>query len=231
MSNGEWTVLGIFIGVLVGTSVYNTLVLNRLPKTAKWNEVKLANPYKWAFKCSNCGEIQTAGLGSDKSERLILLPALRRENGKGGIFTTVVEYINRIRHMNNELSFKQRQREELLEVLTSITAPQGEAIQKTADDKMSRLISQYVDLGEEIVELYRRKFAAETELLSLTRQLPPQWEEFVLLRYCRNMSIESIAEEMGYSCEWCWKTNRKANEALEILINSKSVQENTEKYS
>ena len=98
---------------------------------------------------------------------------------------TVVEYINRIRHMNNELSFKQRQREELLDVLTSITAPQGEAIQKTADDKMSRLISQYVDLGEEIVELYRRKFAAETELLSLTRQLPPQWEEFVLLRYCR----------------------------------------------
>lgn len=159
------------------------------------------------------------------------MPALRRKNGKGGIFTTVVEYINRIRHMNNELSFKQRQREELLEVLTSITAPQGEAIQKTADDKMSRLISQYVDLGEEIVELYRRKFAAETELLSLTRQLPPQWEEFVLLRYCRNMSIESIAEEMGYSCEWCWKTNRKANEALEILINSKSVQENTEKYS
>ena len=103
--------------------------------------------------------------------------------------------------MNNELSFKQRQREELLDVLTSITAPQGEAIQKAADDKMSRLISQYVDLGEEIVELYRRKFAAETELLSLTRQLPPQWEEFVLLRYCRNMSIESIAEEMGYSCE------------------------------
>ncbi len=142
-----------------------------------------------------------------------------------------MEYINRIRHMNNELSFKQRQREELLDVLTSITAPQGEAIQKTADDKLSRLISQYVDLGEEIVELYRRKFAAETELLSLTRQLPPQWEEFVLLRYCRNMSIESIAEEMGYSCEWCWKTNRKANEALEILINSKSVQENTEKYS
>lgn len=45
MSNGEWTVLGIFIGVLVGTSVYNTLVLNRLQKTAKWNEVKLANPY------------------------------------------------------------------------------------------------------------------------------------------------------------------------------------------
>ena len=39
MSNGEWTVLGIFIGVLVGTSVYNTLVLNRLQKTAKWNEV------------------------------------------------------------------------------------------------------------------------------------------------------------------------------------------------
>lgn len=49
MSNGEWTVLGIFIGVLVGTSVYNTLVLNRLQKTAKWNEVKLANPYKCAF--------------------------------------------------------------------------------------------------------------------------------------------------------------------------------------
>lgn len=41
-----------------------------------------------------------------------------------------MEYINRIRHMNNELSFKQRQREELLDVLTSITAPQGEAIQK-----------------------------------------------------------------------------------------------------
>lgn len=50
MSNGEWTVLGIFIGVLVGMGVYNTLVLNRilrvvsLPKTAhtaaqKWTEV------------------------------------------------------------------------------------------------------------------------------------------------------------------------------------------------
>ena len=36
--------------------------------------------------------------------------------------------------MNNELSFKQRQREELLDVLTSITAPQGEAVQKTADE-------------------------------------------------------------------------------------------------
>lgn len=126
--------------------------------------------------------------------------------------------------MNNELSFKQRQREELLDVLTSITAPQGEAIQKTADDKMSRLISQYVDLGEEIVELYRRKFAAETELLSLTRQLPPQWEEFVLLRHLGRMSFEDIAEEMGYSREWCWKTNKKACAALEELLNAKSVQ-------
>ena len=126
--------------------------------------------------------------------------------------------------MNNELSFKQRQREELLDVLTSITAPQGEAIQKTADDKMSRLISQYVDLGEEIVELYRRKFAAETELLSLTRQLPPQWEEFLLLRHLSRMSIEDIAEEMGYSQEWCWKTNKKACAALEELLNAKSVQ-------
>lgn len=48
MSNGEWTVLGIFIGLLVGMGVYNTLVINRilrvvsLPKTAhtaaqKWD--------------------------------------------------------------------------------------------------------------------------------------------------------------------------------------------------
>lgn len=48
MSNGEWTILGIFIGVLVGMGVYNTLVLNgilrivSLPKTAhtaaqKWD--------------------------------------------------------------------------------------------------------------------------------------------------------------------------------------------------
>ena len=62
MSNGEWTVLGIFIGVLVSTSVYNTLVLNRLPKTAKWIRAETDNPYAWAFRCSNCGEVRFCGV-------------------------------------------------------------------------------------------------------------------------------------------------------------------------
>ena len=68
MSNGEWTVLGIFIGVLVGMGVYNTLVLNRilrivsLPKTAKWIRVETDNPYAWAFRCSNCGDVRFCGV-------------------------------------------------------------------------------------------------------------------------------------------------------------------------
>ena len=32
MSNGEWTILGIFIGVLVGIGVCNTLVLNKISR-------------------------------------------------------------------------------------------------------------------------------------------------------------------------------------------------------
>ena len=68
MSDGERMVLGIFIGVLVGTSVYNTLVLNRilrivsLPKTAKWIRAETDNPYDWAFRCSNCGDVRFCGV-------------------------------------------------------------------------------------------------------------------------------------------------------------------------
>ena len=89
---------------------------------------------------------------------------------------------------------------------------------------MSSLISQYVDLGNEIIEIYQKKFAAENEFQTLVSQLPPQWEEFLLLRHLGRMSIEDIAEEMGYSQEWCWKTNKKACAALEELLNAKSVQ-------
>lgn len=68
MSNGEWTVLGIYIGLLVGMGVYNTLVINRilrvvsLPKTAKWIRAETDNPYAWAFRCSNCGEVRFCGV-------------------------------------------------------------------------------------------------------------------------------------------------------------------------
>lgn len=68
MSNGEWTILEIFIGVLVGIGVYNTLVLNKilrivsLPKTAKWIRTETDNPYAWAFRCSNCGEVRFCGV-------------------------------------------------------------------------------------------------------------------------------------------------------------------------
>lgn len=68
MSNGEWTVLGIFIGVLVGMGLYNTLELNRilrvgsLPKTAKWIRTETDNPYARTFRCSNCGEARFCGV-------------------------------------------------------------------------------------------------------------------------------------------------------------------------
>lgn len=68
MSNGEWTILEIFIGVLVGIGVYNTLVLSKilrivsLPKTAKWIRAETNNPYDWAFRCSNCGEVRFCGV-------------------------------------------------------------------------------------------------------------------------------------------------------------------------
>ena len=137
---------------------------------------------------------------------------------------TVPEYVNRIKHLDNELSFKQRQKSELFDMLVSITAPPSESVQKTAEDKMSSLISQYVDLGNEIIEIYQKKFAAENEFQALVSQLPPPWEEFLLLRHLSRMSIEDIAEEMGYSQEWCWKTNKKACAALEELLNAKSVQ-------
>lgn len=137
---------------------------------------------------------------------------------------TVPEYVNRIKHLDNELSFKQRQKSELFDMLVSITAPPSESVQKTAEDKMSSLISQYVDLGNEIIEIYQKKFAAENEFQALVSQLPPPWEEFLLLRHLGKMSIEDIAEEMGYSQEWCWKTNKKACAALEELLNAKSVQ-------
>ncbi len=137
---------------------------------------------------------------------------------------TVPEYVNRIKHLDNELSFKQRQKSELFDMLVSITAPPSESVQKTSEDKMSSLISQYVDLGNEIIEIYQKKFAAENEFQALVSQLPPQWEEFLLLRHLGRMSIEDIAEEMGYSQEWCWKTNKKACAALEELLNAKSVQ-------
>lgn len=67
MSNGEWAVLGIYIGLLAGMGVYNTLVINRilrvvsLPKTAKWIRAETDNPYAWAFRCSNCGEVRFCG--------------------------------------------------------------------------------------------------------------------------------------------------------------------------
>lgn len=137
---------------------------------------------------------------------------------------TVPEYVNRIKHLDNELSFKQRQKSELFDMLVSITAPPSESVQKTAEDKMSSLISQYVDLGNEIIEIYQKKFATENEFQALVSQLPPQWEEFLLLRHLSRMSFEDIAEEMGYSREWCWKTNKKACAALEELLNAKSVQ-------
>lgn len=137
---------------------------------------------------------------------------------------TVPEYVNRIKHLDNKLSFKQRQKSELFDMLVSITAPPSESVQKTAEDKMSSLISQYVDLGNEIIEIYQKKFAVENEFQALVSQLPPQWEEFLLLRHLSRMSFEDIAEEMGYSREWCWKTNKKACAALEELLNAQSVQ-------
>ena len=68
MSNGEWTVLGIYIELLVGMGVYNTLIINRilqvvsLPKTAKWIRTETDNPYAWTFRCSNCGEVRFCGV-------------------------------------------------------------------------------------------------------------------------------------------------------------------------
>ena len=137
---------------------------------------------------------------------------------------TVTECVNHIRHLDNEISFKQRQRAELFEMLTSITAPLSEAVQSTSEDKVSSLVAQYVDLSSEIIDTYRRKFNAENEFHALAAQLPPQWEELLLLRYLSGMTFENISAEMGYSREWCWKTNNKARTALQDLIDQKERQ-------
>lgn len=137
---------------------------------------------------------------------------------------TVSDYMNRIRHLDNELTFKQRQRAELLDMLVSTTAPLSEPVQKTADDKISVLMAQYVDLGNEVIDIYIRKFEAENEFQSLISQLPPQQEEFLLLRYLEGKSIDTIAAEMGYSREWCWKTGNKARIALKELLDARSLQ-------
>lgn len=135
----------------------------------------------------------------------------------------VLEYADYIRHLNNELAFKQGQRAELYELLTSITAPPSESVQKTADDKMSNLVSRYVDLSNEIINIYRQKFNAENHFQSLACKLPPQWERFLLLRYLDGLKIERIADEMGYSVQWCWKASREARAAMNFLIESESV--------
>lgn len=132
------------------------------------------------------------------------------------------EWLNNIKKIDQLIEAKKAERERLIEIATDISPSAMDGMPRsftgTTSQKMQNAVVDLVVLEQELQNIIETYIQCKEEIVKTLEKLPEK-EYGVLHRYyVRGMTIEAIAEEMGYSTVQIWRIKKKGLKLLEGVI-------------
>lgn len=134
----------------------------------------------------------------------------------------VYEYLNRVRKLDELITAKIAERDRLKALATDITAKPMDGMPYsntgTVSRKVENTVVSLIMLEAELNRIIDQYIACKQEVLTALEKLPEK-EYGVLHRYyIRYMTLEQIADDMGYCRQQIWRLKKKALRNLESVI-------------
>lgn len=100
-----------------------------------------------------------------------------------------------LKELNRLINKKQEKIDEMKSVLTSISAPIGQRVQNSENDKMSRMMCKIIiaenELDEMIDDYTEKKRKAQQEIFMLPNE---DWQDIMYLYYIQDRKLWEIAD-------------------------------------
>lgn len=131
-------------------------------------------------------------------------------------------YLNQVRKLDQLIDAKIAERDRLNEIATDISLSPMDRMPhsntRMVSRKMENAIINLVMLEQELNKLIDKYVDYKQEVVKLLETLPEK-EYGVLHRYyIRHMTLEQIAEDMGYCRQQIWRLKKKGLQNLENVI-------------
>lgn len=132
------------------------------------------------------------------------------------------EWLNQVKKMDQLINAKLAERDRLNELATDISAKPFDGMPHSntgmVSQKMQNAVINLVMLAQEVDKLIDQYIDYKQQVVSILEQLPTK-EYGVLHRYyIRYMTIEQIAEDMGYCVRQVLRIKKKSLKNLEKVI-------------
>ncbi len=137
------------------------------------------------------------------------------------------EFLNAVRVIDLQILRLQSKKK----MLESCLYPSGirydlDKVQGDRDNRLEKITGEIFEVERRIRDLYSRKIDKAADIESIINKL--ESEEFrtiLTLRYIGHMSINKIADSMGYSPDWVYKKHRKAVDEVGKLLKGREAKE------
>lgn len=131
-------------------------------------------------------------------------------------------YLNQVRKLDQLIDAKLAERDRLHEIATDISPSAMDGMLHSNTGVVSRTmenaIVNLIELENKLNELIDKYVNCKRQILSVLETLPEK-EYGVLHRYyIRYMTLEQIAEDMGYCRQQIWRLKKKGLQILEDVL-------------
>lgn len=135
---------------------------------------------------------------------------------------TVCEWLNSVKKLDQLIEAKTEERERLIAIATDISAKPINGMPYdntgTVPQKMANAVCALVDLERETEKLITHYIDTKQKIIAVIEQLPEKEYGVIHRYYIRGMTLEAIAEDMGYSTVQIWRIKKKALKSLSNVI-------------
>lgn len=135
---------------------------------------------------------------------------------------TVCEWLNNVKKLDQLIEAKTEERERLIAIATDISAKPINGMPYdntgTVPQKMANAVCALVDLERETEKLIAHYIDTKQKIIAVIEQLPEKEYGVIHRYYIRGMTLEAIAEDMGYSTVQIWRIKKKALKSLSNVI-------------
>ena len=130
----------------------------------------------------------------------------------------VCKWLNSVEKLDQLIEAKMEERERLIEIATDISPKQSDGMPRSntgnVSQRMQNAVCALVDLEKELDKLIDHYVDRKQKIVSAIEKLPPAQYGVLHRYYIRHMTLEAIAEDMGYSTVQIWRIKKKALENL-----------------
>jgi len=139
---------------------------------------------------------------------------------------TPKEYLNQIKRLYREIIALIDEVSQYEAMTTKVTPVLEKLnVQSSQENTREDAMIKYIDKATELKDLLQEYFEKRSEIFHDTMQLKNADHITLLhMRYFEFKSWEDVADDMGYSIRWVYKTHGDALEELKEIVKDKLVQ-------